>query len=145
MATPPSKGKRTSDRKSTSLLFKSFYEFVPASKMSDLPRGIRGIYALYQEDEAGKLNLAYVGMTGTGVKGRLGKHAESKAGHWSHCSVFEVWDNVTRDQIEELEALFRHSLRMDATASALNVQKGSGMFRRLKRETIKRNAAELER
>lgn len=141
MATSPSKGKRTSDRKSTSLFFKSFYEFVPASQMSGLPSGMRGLYALYQEDKAGKLNLAYVGMTGNGAKGRLGKHTESKAGSWSHCSVFEVWDNITQSQIEELEALFRHSLRKDATASALNIQKGSAMFRRLRDETIKRSTA----
>lgn len=128
-------------RKSTSLLFKSFYEYVRAEDIQSLPRAIRGIYALYQQDENGKLNLAYVGMTSSGAKGRLGKHAESKFGRWSHCSVLEVWDNVTREQIQELEALFRHTLRRDANASSLNVQKGSVVFHRLKRETEARNAA----
>ena len=80
-------------------------------------------------------------MTGGGAKGRLGTHAGSKSGLWSHCSVFEVWDNIGRDDIAELEALFRHALRRDANASGLNVQKGSSIFRRLKRETAQRSAA----
>jgi hypothetical protein len=99
---------------------------------------MRGIYALYQQDDAGFLNLAYVGMTGGGTKGRLGSYAETKSGLWSHCSVFEVWDNIGRDQIVELEALFRHALRRDSNASALNIQKGSAIFRRLKKETSAR-------
>ena len=135
------KKKASLSRKSTSLFFKSFYEYVPAAHIQTLPKAIRGIYALYQQDETGKLNLAYVGMTGRGAKGRLGTHAETKFGQWSHCSLLEVWDNVTREQIEELEALFRHTLRRDANANSLNIQKGSAVFHRLKRETEARNAA----
>ena len=88
-------------RKSTSLFFKSFYEYVPLTEVADLPKGMRGIYALYQEDGVSK-NLMYVGMTAGGAKGRLGRHSGGKkTGLWSHCSVFEVWDNITEEQIDE--------------------------------------------
>lgn len=126
-------------RKSASLYFKSFHEFVPVSEISALPKLMRGLYALYQEDEKGFKNLMYVGMTDGGAKGRIGRHTGGKkTGLWSHCSVFEVWDNITQEQIEEIEALFRHALRRDASANALNVQKGSAIFRRLKKETSAR-------
>jgi len=124
---------------STSLLFKSFYEYIPIEDLESLPRKIRGIYALYQKDEK-FLNLMYVGMTNYGVKGRLKNHSknELKATAWTHCSVFEVWDNITLEQIQELEALFRQVLRKDATANKLNIQKRSTRFTKLEKETKSR-------
>ena len=125
-------------RESTSLLFKAFHEFVPIDKVQNLPRKMRGIYALYQADPPDARNLVYVGMTDAGAKGRIGKHAgaEAKVGKWSHCSVFEVWDNITQEQIEELEALLRHMLRKDSSANSLNIQKGSKTFAALRKQTI---------
>lgn len=121
-------------RTSTSLLFKSFYEFIPAEDLQNLPKKMRGVYALYKQD--GKFfNLMYVGMTDSGAKGRLINHNRAKNGAWTHCSVFEVWDNITTEQIKELEALFLHVLRKDATANSLNIQKGSSVFSALHRET----------
>lgn len=98
---------------------------------------MRGLYALYQEDDAGFLNLMYVGMTDAGAKGRIGTHSrsESKAQRWTHCSVLEVWDNITKEQIAELEALFRHTLRRDATANPLGIQRGSAIFGKLAKQT----------
>ena len=123
-------------RQSTSLLFKRFVEYLPASDVETLPPGIRGIYALYQGDQSGHRNLMYVGMTAGGAKGRIHRHsAGKKADKWTHCSVFEVWDNITDEQIRELEALLRHLLRLDATASSLNLQRGSSIFRRLRKES----------
>ena len=86
-------------RTSTSLLFKSFHEFVPAEEISKLPKKMRGIYALYKKDKE-FFNLMYVGMTDSGAKGRILSHSKSKAEGWSHCSVFEVWDNITLEQIQ---------------------------------------------
>lgn len=123
-------------RESTSLLFKAFYEFVPAGEVSSLPKAMRGLYALYKEDEAGRLNLVYVGMTDAGAKGRLFKHnAGAKLGKWTHCSVYQVWDNITLEQIKEQEAFLRHMLRKDAAANSLAKQKGSATFWKLKRQT----------
>lgn len=132
-------------RQSASLFFKSLFEFVPKEDISSLPQRIRGIYALYNEDNKGFKNLMYVGMTDSGAKGRLIKHnGGKKEGLWTHCSVYEAWDNITQEQIAELEALFRHALRKDASASSLNIQKGSSIFMRLRKETngrTKNNAA----
>ena len=137
-------------RDSTSLLFKAFHEFVTVEKLSSLPKEMRGIYALYQaeppeyrnSDYDSKarppmyLNLVYVGMTDAGAKGRIGRHAGSKKEAWSHCSIFEVWDNITQEQIVELEALLRHMLRRDSAANSLNIQKGSGTFAALRKQTL---------
>lgn len=127
-------------RSSTSLLFKSFYEFIPVEQLNELPKKIRGIYALYQK-EGSAFNLMYVGMTDSGAKGRLKAHNKHKADAWTHCSVFEVWDNITLEQIQELEALFLQILRKDASANSLNIQNGSKVFRDLKKETIARHAS----
>jgi len=126
-------------RQATSLLFKSFHEFVSADEISSLPKKIRGLYALYRKEKNDCMNLMYVGMTDAGAKGRLFSHSKgSKVDQWTHCSVYEVWDNITQEQIAELEALFRHTLRKDAAASSLNVQRESAIFRKLRQETAKR-------
>ncbi|HEX7686111.1 MAG TPA: GIY-YIG nuclease family protein [Burkholderiaceae bacterium] len=126
-------------REATSLLFKSFHEFVPLESLHTLPKRMRGIYALYCEDSPGDRNLVYVGMTDSGALGRLVKHAEQKRERWTHCSVFEVWDNITLEQIKELEAWLLQMLRKDASANALNAQKGSKRFAALRRQTLARS------
>lgn len=127
-------------RESASLLFKAFFEFLPSSEVSSLPKAIRGLYALYKKDEAGCFNLVYVGMTDAGAKGRLFKHSGGeKLGKWTHCSVFQVWDNITMEQIKEQEALLRHMLRKDAAANSLAKQKGSKTFWALKKQTSARS------
>jgi len=50
-------------------------------------------------------------------------------GEWTHFSIFEVWDNITQDEVAELEGLFRHIYRKDTKANALNEQRG---FKKLK-------------
>ena len=47
-----------------------------------------------------------------------------KSKYWTHFSVFEVWDNITDAEIEELEGLFRHLYKKDSRANKLNKQKG---------------------
>jgi hypothetical protein len=50
---------------------------------------------------------AAVGMAGgksTGMNSRLHSHDESKR-KWTHSTVFEVNDNITRAEIAELEGL----------------------------------------
>ena len=68
--------------------------------------------------------MVYVGMAQRGgIRGRLRSHLRSKKDLWSHCSVFEVWDNIRDDEVAELEGLFRHLYRHDSAASALNKQR----------------------
>ena len=64
-----------------------------------------------------------------GIRGRLKIHRRNKAGLWTHCSIFEVWNNARDDEIIELEGLFRHIYRFDSRANSLNKQ---GSFKKLK-------------
>ncbi len=110
-------------------LIKQSIEYLPVDQILELPRGIRGIYVLYMYlPKLDKHDVVYVGMTnawrGGGVRGRLKRHRERKTGLWTHCSVFEVWDNVRDDEIVELEGLFRHIYRDDSRANSLNMQRG---------------------
>ena len=101
-----------------------------------LSNRIRGIYVLYKEDESGNFNLVYVGMTDSGAKGRLYRHSVGeKAGKWTHYSVYQVWDNITQEQIQELEAFLRQMLRKDASANSLAKQKGTKTFIKLRNDS----------
>lgn len=83
------------------------------------------------------MNVVYVGMARgerSGVKGRLKSHDASKS-DWTHFSVFEVWDNIYPQQIEELEGLFRHLYRQDAMANKLNRQKSYQPLVRLAKQS----------
>jgi hypothetical protein len=88
----------------------------------------------------GKYDVVYVGMAKAGryggMRGRLSSHSKSlkKARHWTHFSVFEVWDNIREEEVAELEGLFRHIYRHDGQANALNIQRG---YKKLK--TLRNN------
>ncbi len=115
-------------------LIKRSIEYLAVERILELPRGIRGIYVLYNyRPKLDKYDVVYVGMTnawkGGGVRGRLKGHKKRKSGLWSHCSVYEVWDNIMDDEIKELEGLFRHIYRDDSRANSLNMQRG---FQKLK-------------
>ena len=109
-------------------LVKRFAEFEPKENARLVPSGRRGLYVLYdlkQLDGHNHYDVVYVGMARSGIRSRLFKHIKSaKKGHlWSHFSVFEVWENITDEEIVELEGLFRHIYRRDSRANALNVQR----------------------
>ena len=78
--------------------------------------------------------MVYVGMTGAGrqggIRSRLYTHRRKKGAMWTHCTVFEVWDNITDAEVTELEGLFRQIYSKDSSANKLNVQKS---FKKLKR------------
>lgn len=121
-------------------LIKRCVEHIPASDIDDLPRGLRGIYVLYKFSRRTKsYNVVYVGMAKAGRRGgirrRLQSHRRNKAKLWTHCSVFEVWDNIREEEVMELEGLFRHIYRTDSQANKLNKQRG---FKRLKEVTNNR-------
>ena len=123
-------------------LIKSVLEYQPKENIHLVPIETRGIYALYQEDAEGKAyDLVYVGMARgkeSGIRGRLSSHNKRKGNLWSHFSVYEVWDNIREDEIEELEGLFRHLFRYDSKANRLNIQKGYKKLIRLRKRTVKR-------
>ena len=110
-------------------LIRARAEFLPKAQVGALPRGLRGIYVLYRRRKGRppSYDVLYVGMAragrGRGLKRRLLSHRNSpkKKDLWTHFSVFEVWDNVRDEEVEELEGLFRHIYRYDTQANGLNV------------------------
>lgn len=123
-------------------LFKRSFEFISRDDIDQIPKLVRGIYVLFDEDPAasgkGHMNVVYVGMARgeqSGAKGRIKKHLAAKADLWTHCSVFEVWDNIPAKQVEELEGLFRHLYRRDAVANRLNKQKAYAPLTKLTKST----------
>lgn len=107
-------------------LIKRFTEFIPQEEVNTVPAKRRGLYVLYRfKREQGKAwyDVVYVGMTTSGIKGRLRSHRKTKGESWTHFSAFEVWDNIRDDEIVELEGLIRHFYRKDTKANMLNVQK----------------------
>ena len=104
-------------------------EYIEVDKIPNLPPRLRGIYVLYRHlparrGERERFEVVYVGMAKTGgIRGRLRSHRRTKKDLWTHCSVFEVWDNIRDDEVAELEGLFRHLYRHDSAASALNKQR----------------------
>jgi hypothetical protein len=115
-------------------LIKRCAEFIPLDKINQIPKGLRGLYVLYQEHD-----VVYVGMTIGGRGGilfRLRRHRAYKANLWTHCSIFEVWDNVRDEEIKELEGLFRHIYRRDSRASKLNRQRGFKRIRAVTRSDV---------
>lgn len=122
-------------------LIKRSIEYLPVDEVTRFPRGIRGIYVLYKyRPRLEQYDVVYVGMTnagdGGGVRQRLRGHRKNKAGLWTHCSVFEVWDNIRNDEIVELEGLFRHIYRHDSRANALNVQRRFKRLRQVQNDTV---------
>lgn len=118
-------------------------EFLKATEISHLKNGLRGIYVLYQFDPStGRYDVRYIGMSRgddrLGIKGRLRAHRRSKrkSDNWTHFSVFEVWDNVTKEEIEELEGFARHLYRRDSTANTLNIQRGYEKLRKVRKPKI---------
>lgn len=104
---------------------KNSFEFLPVEDINKVPSKVRGIYVLYKSLSKKEMDVVYVGMArgeATGIKGRLIKHRRSKPDLWTHFSVFEVWDNISAQEVEELEGLFRHIYRYDSEANKLNTQ-----------------------
>ncbi len=113
-------------------LIRNSVEYCTRKDISDVPPYTRGIYVLYKyRHHYDAYNVVYVGMAGgenAGVRGRLRRHLENKGDHWTHFSVYQVWDNIREDEVKELEGLFRHLYRYDHKANKLNKQRG---FKRL--------------
>jgi len=114
-------------------------EFRPLVEVEKVPRGTRGIYALLKiegrrkEPTRGtKFDVVYIGMSRTGIRGRLRDHVVRKSGLWTHFSVYAVWPNITDEEIRELEGLFRAIYRKDTRANSIAVQKGFAELGRIR-------------
>jgi len=118
-------------------IFKNSLEFMPVADIAKLPLRMRGIYVLFVEGERRTMNVVYVGMArgeASGIEGRLASHRKQKPELWTHFSVFEAWDNISVQEIEELEGLFRHIYRKDALANKLNKQRSYKPLDKIRRK-----------
>lgn len=123
-------------------VIKRFTEFKPKTEIKNVPTNTRGLYALLKyRKKTNNYNVVYVGMAGgkkAGIKGRLKSHAKSvtKKDKWTHFSVFEVWDNITENEIKEIEGFFRQVYRKDGSTNKLNKQKQLVKFKRVRKNNL---------
>lgn len=122
-------------------LFKNSLEFIPINEVSSVPSNVRGIYVLFlAQKDSSVMDVVYIGMARgekSGAKARLKSHKNSKSKLWTHFSVYEVWDNISRAQVEELEGLFRQIYRLDSKANKLNIQKTYKPLQSIRRKSVK--------
>jgi hypothetical protein len=107
-----------------------------------IPPITRGVYVLYRAGTShGKkrFEVFYIGVGGvsknarSGVGARIKHHAKTKD-DWTHYSFFEVHDNISREEILELEGLFLRIFRHDPRVKLANVQLGSKILKRLSKD-----------
>jgi hypothetical protein len=110
---------------STCRFIKRVAEFVPADQWDNVPDNTRGIYALLMSNGSDRFDVVYVGMSAgkkSGMYSRFRVHRKRKQMDWTHFTIFEVHDNITDQEIRELEGLFRHMYRKDSQANKHNKQ-----------------------
>jgi hypothetical protein len=114
-------------------IVKRWKRYLPKDKegLSEIPPMTRGFYVLYNQETDGHYEVTYIGISGLGNKtalgGRIRSHAKRKKG-WTHFSFFEVHDNISGEEIRELEGLLLAIFCDDKRIELSNVQTGSGKF-----------------
>ena len=111
---------------------------------TQIPHVTRGIYVLYraQPSRRGKkiFEVFYIGVGGvsqnpkSGIGRRIRKHDKKKS-DWTHYSLFEVHDNISRAEILELEGLFLRIFRHDPRVKLANLQLGAKIFKSLSKKS----------
>ncbi len=113
-------------------LFSCSLEFRSRNEIRFVGENVRGIYMLYTTRDEKIFELVYVGMSDSNVAYRLRRHDNSKRKKWTHFSVYAVWPNIMKVEIQELEGLLRHIYRRDKRANIFNLQRGCRAFRKIK-------------
>ena len=96
---------------------------------NDVPLSTRGVYVLYAKRN-GLMKVVYIGVAGLGktggggIRSRLRTH-NRRIKDWTHYSYFEVHDNITREEIREIESLLLCIFRHDSRIKLANKQTGS--------------------
>ena len=127
--------------KSELRLIKNALEYIPKEDAATrIPKGTRGIYVLYKRKgsksaDSHHFDFVYIGLSERSIRGRVNDHVKTKGKLWTHFSFFEVWNNISDDEIKELEGLFRHLYRYDSKANALNEQKGYGDLTKVRKRS----------
>jgi hypothetical protein len=111
-------------------MVKSWVPYQLRSEVNLTPYKTRGLYVLYKKKGTKDFNVVYIGVAGLGksggggMRGRLESH-KRKCKNWTHFSLFEVHDNIMREEIRELESLLLGIFRYDSRIHLANAQKGS--------------------
>jgi hypothetical protein len=109
---------------------KRWKRYEPRGNWKFVPKHTRGLYVLYRKRPRDRYEVSYIGVAGLGPTGgggmrsRLKSHFTKKPG-WTHYSLFEVHDNITREEIRETEALLLGIFRHDTRIQLSNKQTGS--------------------
>lgn len=117
-------------RQSLLRLIKRWKRYELRDNWGDVPTNTRGVYVLYNKNGQESYHTVYIGVAGLGatggggVRGRLKRH-NARIPNWTHFSLFEVHDNITGDEIREIEALLLGIFRHDPRIALTNKQKGS--------------------
>jgi bisphosphoglycerate-independent phosphoglycerate mutase (AlkP superfamily) len=121
--------------KSPLRIFKSVKEFVDIKDQPSLPSKVRGIYVLYDKAPKEKYKVVYIGRSESNVRERIHSHTHSKRkiGQWDHFSIFEVHDNISNEEIKELESLILFIYRKDPRTNKLNALRSSKKFRSVRK------------
>ena|SRR5215472_6640911 len=120
-------------------IVKRWKRYRPKEDIHGIPRDTRGFYVLYRKGRGDRWEVRYIGVSGLGERGRIDRRLRShrrKKTDWTHFSLFEVHDNITREEIRELEALLLQIFRHDPRIGLANVQKGSRAFSQLRRQRM---------
>ena len=118
---------------------KRWKRYEPRNNWRLIPRNTRGLYVLYRQ-RGSDYEVRYIGVAGIsesgggGIRSRIKSHSTTKRG-WTHFSLFEVHDNILKDEIRELEALLLGIFRHDSRIQLSNKQKGSGKLYQLRKLT----------
>jgi len=118
---------------------KRWKRYEPRNNWRLIPKSTRGLYVLYRQ-LGSAYEVRYIGVAGVsrsgggGIRSRIKSHLAKKRG-WSHFSLFEVHDNILKDEIRELEALLLGIFRHDSRIQLANKQKGSSKLYQLRKRT----------
>lgn len=107
--------------------------YSPREHREWIPHVTRGVYVLYHKERPQKgkkvFEVRYIGVAGvagnprTGIHARLKSHVQKRK-DWTHYSVFEVHDNVSREEVLEFEGILLRIFRHDPRIELENLQKG---------------------
>lgn len=130
-------------------IIKRWRRYQARASWTSVPKRTRGLYVLYDNSSSGQYNVIYIGVAGLGkggtggIWGRLKSHSRKKSKKngkktkkCTHYPMFEVHDNITRDEIRELESLLLAIFRHDPRIALTNKQQGSTRLYRLRSKVL---------